>query len=199
MTSKEELLKTIRRWIGFFIIVLVLSGVTAFGLETELGWLLKHWPGGGGDHAGLVGGGGGLRAGVGGGHQAGIGGGLQAGIGGGGLRGWVQEVYGALRETNVRWPYLAYGYDWLAFAHLVIAVAFVGPLLDPVRNKWVILFGMIACVMVFPLAFIAGGIRGIPVYWRLIDCSFGVVGLVPLGVCYRKIGVLEREGCSAGR
>jgi hypothetical protein len=51
---------------------------------------------------------------------------------------------------------------------------------------------MIACVMVFPLAFIAGAVRGIPIYWRLIDCSFGVAGLVPLSICYRGIGKLER-------
>ncbi|HEV2479181.1 MAG TPA: hypothetical protein VGS79_05945 [Puia sp.] len=60
------------------------------------------------------------------------------------------------------------------------------------RNKWVIEFGMLACAAVFPLAFIAGAIRGIPVYWRLIDCSFGVIGLIPLVLCYRKIGALER-------
>jgi hypothetical protein len=103
------------------------------------------------------------------------------------LYGWISHVYSALRDINARYPFLAYGYDWLAFAHLVIAVAFIGPLRDPVRNIWVVEFGMIACVMVFPLAFIAGVVRGIPVYWRLIDCSFGVIGLVPLTLCYRAI------------
>jgi hypothetical protein len=108
------------------------------------------------------------------------------------LYGWVQRVYAALRQTNTRFPYLAYGYDWLAFAHLVIAIAFIGPYKDPVRNKWVIEFGMISCALIFPLAFIAGAVRGIPVYWRLIDCSFGVIGLIPLTICYRKIGMLEK-------
>ena len=75
---------------------------------------------------------------------------------------------------------MAYGTDWLAFAHLVIAVAFIGPLLDPVRNRWVITFGMIACVMVLPLALICGPIRGIPLYWQLIECSLGVFGIIPL-------------------
>ena len=95
----------------------------------------------------------------------------------------------------------AYGDDWLAFAHLVIAVAFIGPLRDPVRNKWVIEFGMIACVLVFPLAFVAGAVRGIPIFWRLIDCSFGVVGLVPLSLCYRRIGILEeiKKACCLSR
>lgn len=105
---------------------------------------------------------------------------------------WINKVYLALKDTNVKYPYLAYGYDWLAFAHLVIAVAFIGPLKDPVRNIWIIEFGMIACVMIFPLAFIAGWVRGIPLYWQLIDCSFGVIGLVPLKICHNKIKQLEK-------
>lgn len=105
---------------------------------------------------------------------------------------WLDRVYMALRDTNRRYPFMAYGYDWLAFAHLVIALAFVGVLRDPVRNRWVVEFGMLACIAVFPLAFIAGAIRGIPFYWRLIDCSFGVIGLIPLAICYRKIRELER-------
>ncbi|HTI92650.1 MAG TPA: hypothetical protein VL727_18770 [Puia sp.] len=110
----------------------------------------------------------------------------------GGAHDWVKKVYEALKDVNERYPFLAYGYDWLAFAHLVIAVAFVGVLWNPVRNKWIIEFGMMACVMVFPLALLAGTVRGIPIGWRLIDCSFGVVGLVPLRICYKKIKILEK-------
>jgi hypothetical protein len=33
---------------------------------------------------------------------------------------------------------------------------------------------LIASAGIFFLALIAGPIRGIPFYWRLIDCSFGV-------------------------
>lgn len=107
---------------------------------------------------------------------------------------WLDRVYMALRDTNMRYPFMAYGYDWLAFAHLVIALAFVGVLRDPVRNRWVVEFGMLACGAVFPLAFIAGAIRGIPFYWRLIDCSFGIIGLFPLSICYQKIRALECLG-----
>ena len=57
----------------------------------------------------------------------------------------------------------------LVHDHLVIAVAFIGPWRDPVRNIWVIEFGLIACVMVLPLALIAGPLRGIPLAWRLLD------------------------------
>jgi len=97
-----------------------------------------------------------------------------------GLQRWLNTVQHAVSDTNAKYPYLSYGTDWLAFAHIVIAVAFIGPLRDPVRNIWVLEFGIIACLMVFPLAFIAGPIRQIPFYWQLIDCSFGVFGAVPL-------------------
>lgn len=104
---------------------------------------------------------------------------------------WLQTVALAITDTNAKYPFMSYGTDWLAFAHVVIAVAFIGPLRDPVRNIWVIQFGMIACVMIFPLAFICGPIRHIPFYWQLIDCSFGVIGFIPLYRCYRCIKQLE--------
>ncbi len=99
---------------------------------------------------------------------------------------------GALRNTNAFYPFLAYGTDWLAFAHLVIAVAFIGPYVDPVRNKWVITFGLIACAGVVPLALIAGAIRGIPLYWRAIDSGFGILCCIPLLICRRHIRTVEQ-------
>ncbi len=103
------------------------------------------------------------------------------------LRGWLNQVYLAVKEVNGLYPFLSYGTDWLAFAHLIIAIAFIGPLRDPVKNSWVIQWGMICCLCVFPVAFIAGAVRGIPVYWRLVDCSFGVVGGILLFLCYQRI------------
>jgi hypothetical protein len=97
-----------------------------------------------------------------------------------GLLHWILLVRDGLIDTYGKYPWLAYGTDWLAFGHLMIAIAFIGPLRDPRRNIWVIEFGMIACIMIIPLAFICGPIRGIPFYWRLIDCSFGVFGIIPL-------------------
>jgi hypothetical protein len=108
---------------------------------------------------------------------------------GGALFVWVERTYRALAESNARYPFLAYGDDWLAFGHLVIALFFFGVLRQPVRNIWVIETGMVACILVIPVAFIAGAVRGIPVYWRLIDCSFGILGLVPLGICH---GMIQR-------
>jgi hypothetical protein len=68
---------------------------------------------------------------------------------------------------------------------------FVGPLRDPVRNKWVIDWAIISCLLVFPLAFMAGPVRGIPFFHILIDCSFGAIGIVPLLIVRKKIKKLE--------
>jgi hypothetical protein len=104
---------------------------------------------------------------------------------------WVRQVANALHEQSLRAPFLAYGTDWLAFAHLVLAVAFLGPYRDPVRNLWTLQFGLFACAAVPFLAFIAGPVRGIPVGWRLIDCSFGLFGAIPLLMALRETNRLE--------
>jgi hypothetical protein len=164
--AKAVLLRRIRIWLVLFIAGLVLSGLTAFPLERELR-LLNHALG----VAPRIPPGPEPR-----------------------LHTWVRMVFDGVVDTNRRYPFLAYGTDWLAFAHLAIAIAFIGPLVDPVRNKWVLAFGVIACAGVIPLALIAGAIRGIPLYWRLIDCCFGVLGAIPLLICLRYVRRLGIEG-----
>jgi hypothetical protein len=105
---------------------------------------------------------------------------------------WIKLAYEGISKTNAKYPFISYGTDWLAFAHLVIAVVFIGPLRNPVKNIWVIEFGIIACFAIFPLALIAGYYRGILFYWQLVDCSFGLVGGVLLFGCHRKIKLLEK-------
>jgi hypothetical protein len=163
MTQADHV-RRIHFLLGIFIAGLVLSGITAFPLRMELGWLVSvlHT-----DRLRPI---------------------AQSTL----LFAWVERVNEGLCATDAHYPFLAYGTDWLAFAHLVIAVAFVGPYIDPVRNKWVITFGLIACAGVLPLALIAGPVRGIPLSWRLIDCSFGVIGSASLLLCRRSILALER-------
>ncbi|MFT3681200.1 MAG: hypothetical protein QM791_13070 [Ferruginibacter sp.] len=157
-----KLLTKIRLLIIFFMVALILSGATAFPVETELKWLLAHPS-------------------------------LVPSF----ATNWLQDVYDALKETNAKYPMLAYGYDWLAFAHIVIAMMFIGPLKDPVRNIWVINWAILACIAIFPLAFIAGPVRHIPVFHILIDCSFGVIGLVPLFICKKWINQLAKQQSTA--
>ena len=104
---------------------------------------------------------------------------------------WINKVHLAYNEVTARHPFLIYGYDWLAFAHFILAILFIGPYRDPIRNIWVIEFGLIACVLVIPFAFVAGAYRGIPIGWRLIDCSFGVVGFFLLALVYNKIHPIQ--------
>ena len=109
----------------------------------------------------------------------------------GSIKGWLEQVLIGIKDTSTNYPFLFYGYDWLAFAHFVLAILFIGPYRDPIRNIWVIQFGMIACVLVIPFAFVAGHFRGIPIEWRLIDCSFGVFGFVMLQTILNRIRQIE--------
>jgi hypothetical protein len=104
-----------------------------------------------------------------------------------GLIDWLIYVHTGLTATYQTYSFIVVGTDWLAFAHIVIAIAFIGPLRDPVRNVWVIQFGMIACALVVPAALIFGSLRGLPFLWQLFDCSFGVIGIIPLLLAYRLV------------
>ncbi len=162
-------LRRARFWLAIFMVGLILSGITAFPIASEIRLL----------DAGL--------------HASA----LRGFVNSTGLLVWIDRVYDGITQTDTRYPFLAYGTDWLAFAHLVIAMAFIGPYVDPVRNKWVVTFGLLACAAVIPLALIAGAIRGIPLGWRLIDCTFGLVGSIPLFLCRRQILALEQGSRSA--
>ena len=154
-------LRWIRLWIVFFIVALVVSGLTALPLENELRFASKV-----------------LHA-------------TAAPQMVPELVAWIDRVRNGVGETYAEFPFMAYGTDWLAFAHIVIAIAFIGPLRDPVRNIWIVQWGMIACVLVIPLALIAGPNRGIPLGWQLLNVSFGAFGIIPLLIVYRLTRQLE--------
>jgi len=151
----EKNKRAIKRWLVFFIAMLILSGITAMPAEQELSIAARFF-----DPDSAMG-------------------------------NWLNEVLSAIKNTGEKYPYLFYGYDWLAFAHIIIAIVFIGPYKDPVKNKWVIEFGATACLLILPFALIVGYFRGIPFWWRIIDCSFGIAGLIPLGICYNKINEIE--------
>jgi hypothetical protein len=134
--------RRVRSLVAFFIVALVISGITAFPIQTLLDLVLSV---------------------------------LTAGDGSA-MKQWLERVQQALRHVNEDYPFLPYGTDWLAFAHIVIAVFFIGAWREPVRNKWIITAGLIACAGIFPLAFIAGYVRHVPFFWQLIDCLFGFFG-----------------------
>ena len=163
-TQESQLLLRIRAMTWVVIVGLVFSGVTAIPLETELNLLARML---------------GVEQ-------------LTPEQASSGLSHWILKVRQGLQETNARHPYMAYGTDWLAFGYIVIAIGFIGAVRDPVRNQWLFQFGLTACLLVIPWALIFGGLRGIPFYWRLIDCSFGVFGAIPLWLAQRWTKELEQ-------
>ncbi len=153
----NESLSRYRLTLGFFIFGLVLSGVTAFPLMTELNAVSKILgitdPAAYATYSGL--------------------------------RQWIAFVYHGLQQTYAQFPFIGYGTDWLAFGHITIAMFFVGPWKAPTANRWVLKVGLVACACVVPLALVCGAVRDIPLYWQLIDCSFGLFGSLPLIYCLK--------------
>lgn len=86
--TAQGLLKSIRSWAAFFIVSLILSGVTAFPVETLLGWICGWFPWK---------------------NTA--------------LYSWLLTCYNGIAYTNEHFPFIAYGLDWLAFAHIVIGIS----------------------------------------------------------------------------
>lgn len=168
VNRESHLRRRIKLLTWLFIIGLVLSGATAIPLVTEVGWLVR----------------------VTGAHQLVA---TPPSTSAPDWAVWLVKVESTLRETSDQNPMLFYGTDWLAFGHFVIALVFIGALRDPVRNRWLFDFGLIACVLVVPYALVFGGLRGIPAWWRLIDCSFGVFGFIPLWFCRRWTIELEQR------
>ena len=149
----------------FFIVGLVISGVTAFPLLWELDLLSQ---------------------------LLGVGSAASA-EGHSGLAFWILTVKHGLADTYAKYPWIGYGTDWLAFGHIVIAAFFIHPLINPLAARPNICTGIFACIAVIPLALICGPIREIPLYWQLIDCSFGIVGILPLLYCLRLLRRIEAE------
>lgn len=155
--------RRVRAALGVFIAGLVVSGVTAFPLVTEVEILCRMF--GVDDPAAPF---------------------------PAALREWLGTVREGLRHTSVHYPFLFYGTDWLAFSHLVIAGFFVPPLRDPVRYVGNLHVGLWACAGVLVLAAICGPLRGIAWWWwGLADCAFGVFAAPLLLYALRQVRRLE--------
>lgn len=106
------------------------------------------------------------------------------------LEQWIESLNAQISSTP---QVMFYGTDWLAFAHLVISLFFIPVYFNPVQYRVNVVLGMIACVSVFPIAFICGPIREIPFFHQLIDCSFGVFGFLYLYFIHSKIKSLRHH------
>jgi hypothetical protein len=158
MNSDRKLIFRYRLSLGSFIFGLIVSGLTAFPLELETALLNR-----------LLG--------------------IHQGINPTSIffkaRLFISVVHYAIHDTYTRFPFFGYGTDWLGFGHFVIAAFFILPFADPVRYRAILHVGLIACAGAIAVALISGPIRGVPFFWTLIDCSFGIVGAIPLLYCLR--------------
>lgn len=164
MINNLSLERRVRFWLLFFMCALVISGLTAIPLQWELKIIMLLF-----------------------GNNSMLGATFPA------LADWLERINEGIQNGYGNYPFLAYGTDWLAFGHVAIAVAFIGPLREPIRNIWVVEFGMIACILIVPWTLIFGAIREIPLFWRLIDISFGIFGILPLWFVRRDILLISQK------
>src|SRR5580693_1408947 len=101
MQREQILRRRVRILSWVFIAGLVISGATAIPLQWELDTIARMLGAGDGAYATS------------------------------GVAAWILTVRRGLHATYAAYPWVAYGTDWLAFGHFVIAVAFVGALRDP--------------------------------------------------------------------
>ena len=154
----SKLFTQIRVLTVFFMLALIVRGITTFPAYAELKWILDS----------------------------------NMFAEGSTIQQWLLRVFTGIKETKEKYPFVFYGFDWLAFMHLIIAILFIGVYQHPVRNRWIVQWAMLSCVGVLPLAFIAGTAREIPFFHILINCAFGMFGLIMLYVIRLKINQLKK-------
>ena len=107
------------------------------------------------------------------------------------LHPFVLRAIEGLESVQANYPFMLYAHDWLAFAHIVLAILFAGAIRDPVRNIWIVQCGLIMCALVPVLAGICLPLRGLPGCWLWIDCAFAPAAALPLWLALRDIKYLE--------
>src|SRR5580765_6075982 len=108
------------------------------------------------------------------------------------VHGFVVKAIAALESVKANYPFLLYAHDWLAFAHIMLAILFAGAIRDPVRNIWIVQCGLIMCALIPVLAGICIPIRGIPMCWFWIDFAFAPAAALPLWIALRDLRRVER-------
>ncbi len=154
-TFKYNIMKNVRIHLSVFLLLLLLSGITAFPIRSEIAFLHEYRE-------------------------------ILPPL----LSNWITQLYTNISSTPL---VMLYGTDWLAFAHIVIALFFIPVYIDPEKHKINLKIGMLACLLIFPLAFICGPLRNIPFFHQLIDCSFGVFGFLYLYFIFSKINQIHKK------
>jgi hypothetical protein len=114
----------------------------------------------------------------------------------GALHAFILKAIEGLEYMEEHYPFMLYAHDWLAFAHIVLAILFAGAIRDPVRNIWVVQAGLIMCALIPVLAIFAIPARALPPFWFWIDFAFAPCAALPLWIALRDIRRAE-AGVSA--
>lgn len=109
----------------------------------------------------------------------------------GGIHAFVLQAIEGLESMAADHPFMLYAHDWLAFAHIMLAILFAGAIKDPVRNIWIVQCGLIMCALVPVLAGICIPLRGIPFIWFWVDFAFAPGAALPLWIALRDIRKYE--------
>ena len=102
----------------------------------------------------------------------------------------LQSILADMRQLRDAGSFVLYVADWLAFAHLVLAALFLMAMKDPVRNILVVRFGILCCLSVPILAISCVPLRGLPLFWILVDSSFALAA-IPLWIALKDLRKLE--------
>jgi len=109
------------------------------------------------------------------------------------LHSFILQAIEGIESVEANYPFMLYAHDWLAFAHIVLAILFAGAIRDPIRNVWIVQCGLIICALVPILAGICIPIRGLPLVWFWIDFAFAPAAALPLWIALRDIRRAEAE------
>ncbi len=109
------------------------------------------------------------------------------------LHGFVLKAIEGIESVDANYPFMLYAHDWLAFAHIVLAILFAGAIRDPIRNIWIVQCGLIMCALIPVLAGICVPIRGLPWIWFWIDFAFAPAAALPLWIALRDIRRAEAK------
>ncbi|MCF7958786.1 MAG: hypothetical protein K9M57_10095 [Phycisphaerae bacterium] len=163
-SDQQKILRKIRIWLVIFFLGLLFSLHTVFFVEAESAFMAKHFGAGTAMAERLP-----------------------------VVSGWVDKMHWSVSETYKAYPVMAYCMDWLSYACVIFAIFIIGAIKDPVRNIWVIQVYMLACILGALLPFVAGPFREVPLFWRFIDGSFGVMGFFILLFPYRLVRKIQDD------
>lgn len=103
----------------------------------------------------------------------------------------IVSAHQGVSDVYANYAGFAYCMDWLGLFHILLAIFFLKPLINPEGHDWIIHAGIIISVLITFMPFLSGSFRGIPLYWQLSDGSLGVVCLIDLWFCAKYLKELN--------